>query len=419
MTLICFSIPVALLVLAIQSTYLFESTAQGEEEAHLPIMFWRLQKVGSSSIHSMLLSLAFRHNLPPRAKSGRNSLCKKLDSCLPLQALNDTRQMFMLVKAVFQRKYGSRHSRLNGGNSGGGSRKDFFDTKRFMVSTQHEICNLDASFIRNNLPCAFHSLHNAAYHTDIRELFLLREPVARALSIYYFWGELSKLTRKTKRTNRNQLQLGEGTSPSSSSPRHNNSSRDGLLFFYHGNESTAPSLEVAEQFAARLPHAAGGVRRTAGPSFSYSAFAEDSLSAVKEVMSDRMVTLVLERLDESLVMMTHVWNWSLADAVIVMPRKSLSPHPRAEDWPQLGIEAIRERLRDAGELDLYDAAVRKLDERIAALKQSGVAFSSEVNYFRELRRRATEVSPHCAYAVKMRLMFDINSHCRFASQTSL
>ncbi len=42
-----------------------------------------------------------------------------------------------------------------------------------------------------------------------------------------------------------------------------------------------------------------------GPSFSWSAFANSRQSALDVIASDRMVTVVVERLDESLVVAAH------------------------------------------------------------------------------------------------------------------
>ena len=46
------------------------------------IMFWRPQKVGSSTILSLLLSFGYRNNILPRRKSsGTSFLCRKIAKC--------------------------------------------------------------------------------------------------------------------------------------------------------------------------------------------------------------------------------------------------------------------------------------------------------------------------------------------------
>jgi hypothetical protein len=45
------------------------------------IMFWRPQKVGSSTILSILISFGFRYNVLPRPKMFKNSFCVKIAKC--------------------------------------------------------------------------------------------------------------------------------------------------------------------------------------------------------------------------------------------------------------------------------------------------------------------------------------------------
>ena len=42
------------------------------------IMFWRPQKVGSSTLLSLLVSYGYRYNYLPRRKASMNSLCKEI-----------------------------------------------------------------------------------------------------------------------------------------------------------------------------------------------------------------------------------------------------------------------------------------------------------------------------------------------------
>lgn len=77
---------------------------------------------------------------------------------------------------------------------------------------------------------------------------------------------------------------------------------DGRMFKYHGDETSPPPLSFATQFATSLPYRPG----MPGPSFSWSAFADNPLDAVEIIQSDRMLSLVIEQLDESLVVSTFV-----------------------------------------------------------------------------------------------------------------
>lgn len=62
------------------------------------------------------------------------------------------------------------------------------------ISIQHQICNMDGSVTQQALPCAFRS--NNDLSSPIKQITMVREPVSRAISVYYFWGELYKLKDK-------------------------------------------------------------------------------------------------------------------------------------------------------------------------------------------------------------------------------
>ena len=72
---------------------------------------------------------------------------------------------------------------------------------------------------------------------------------------------------------------------------------DGRMFKYHGDENTVPPMDLAMKFAKSLPYRAG----MPGPSYSWSAFADNVVDALEIIRSDRMLSLVIEKLDESLV----------------------------------------------------------------------------------------------------------------------
>eukprot|EP01032_Pedospumella_encystans_P005257 gene5257-6251_t len=130
-----------------------------------------------------------------------------------------------------------------------------------------------------------------------------------------------------------------------------------------------------------------------GPSYTWSAFANNIEDAVRVVNSDRICTVVLERLQESLVVASHVLGWSLADMVVVKHRKALSSHPKAEEWPEEAVQMLRRQLNapNIGEYRLYNASVAKLDQRIQVLKMIGVDIEGEMNTLKVLQRRASEI----------------------------
>ena len=115
-----------------------------------------------------------------------------------------------------------------------------------------------------------------------------------------------------------------------------------------------------------------------------------SLSFVHEHIL-RMMTIVTERLSESLVVASHYFGWSLADMVVAAARKALSSHPKHTQWPLSAVKIMQDRLVQWNEYDIYDAANRKLDQRISALSAIGVNVTYELHVLQTLQSRVTKV----------------------------
>jgi hypothetical protein len=158
-------------------------------------------------------------------------------------------------------------------------------------------------------------------------IFKHREPLSRALSVYYFWGELFKM-RMPGRSRKNHLRASvtsneKGKFGTLSTDRlgggPSTSSIQGSKFVYHGDESTPPPLSIALSFATQLPYKPG----MPGPSFLWSAFANSASQAISALHSESppIVPIVAERMDYSLVVAANALAWSLADIVVVVPRK--------------------------------------------------------------------------------------------------
>lgn len=230
---------------------------------------------------------------------------------------------------------------------------------------------------------------------------IYRDPLSRALSVYYFWGELFRLRgtgkkngrmtkdiqglkglikQDTSRSSKRLQQLGSITQNKSMVIRT-------PLFWYHGNETSAPSLELAVRYANNLPFKIG----MPGPSYSWSAFGETPSNAVEYLTRGNVSPMILERLDESLVVLAHYLEWSLADVVVIKPRKALSQHPRASQWPREAISTMSNSLRRDGEYKFYEASNELLSSKIAELKAARTDVDHEVSLLRRLRSRATEV----------------------------
>ena len=134
-----------------------------------------------------------------------------------------------------------------------------------------------------------------------------------------------------------------------------------------------------------------------GPSYSWSAFANSPQSAIAIMESDRIMTLVTERMDESLVVLAHYMGWSLADVVVTAPRKALSSHPKYTDWPSEAVIQLKAFLEESGEISVYNAAIQKLDQRIMALNSKHIDVKKDVETLVALRDRVAKV---CKYFVK-------------------
>lgn len=115
-------------------------------------------------------------------------------------------------------------------------------------------------------------------------------------------------------------------------------------------------------------------------------------------MSARMMTIVTERLAESLVVASHYFGWSLADVVVTAARKALSTHPKHTMWPPAAVKMMKSVLTDWKEYEVYSTATKKLDQSIIALKSSGVDFAEELRTLKVLQTRVTKVRLEYAYA---------------------
>ena len=104
-----------------------------------------------------------------------------------------------------------------------------------------------------------------------------------------------------------------------------------------------------------------------------------------------MMTIVTERLDESLLVAIYYLGWSIADVVVTVARKALSKHPKHTEWPDKAVKIITDVLTRNREFDVYNAANMKLDERIEALKMQGVNFTHGLQTLNSLKERVTKV----------------------------
>ena len=382
------------------------------------VFFWRPQKVGSSTLLSILMSYGYRYNYLPKRKSSSNAYCRLLAKCaiatksyphnISYSYLEDyvtSRVPGTPMKGQYLTTRDLEAERLS--NSVG-----------FKISLSHEICNLNAQVIHQNIECSFNKLSKVVQENNklnpVKELFMLREPLSRAISVYYFWGELYKMKHGMK-TNRN-----DKISKKERNGEHRNLAWEGELklgqsdlskpvvitgqkFKYHGLENTPPPYDIAMYYANHSVYRTG----MPGPSYTWSAYADNLSDALDILKSDRICTIVLERLAESLVVAVHYLNWSLADVVVTKHRKALSSHPKHTAWPKPAVDLLVSQFNapEHGEYAMYNASLLKLNERIERLTRQGVDVPAEVVKLNMLQKRVTEVRIlHVLYVVLLDLL---------------
>ena len=97
---------------------------------------------------------------------------------------------------------------------------------------------------------------SADNNRSITQIFQVREPLSRALSVYYFWGELFKLKNAIKENAKNRKGKSDGNSASrlGTADAKKEITR---TFRYHGDEATPPPEDTAIAFAKDLPYNKG------------------------------------------------------------------------------------------------------------------------------------------------------------------
>ena len=403
------------------------------KQSEPPVMFWRPQKVGSSTILGILYSYGFRYNAFPRRRATKvkNDVCRQISICA-LEKLMKEDGALLGKRKTSSRSY--RNALISYTMDGGLNSAKMSESKQralmdkvppqnrialfkkesgivervhFKMSTQHQCCNISRAFVRDGLMCALNP-GSGDSPSRVKELFLVREPINRALSIYYFWGYLlnrqilsarADMQRATNIPSSLRLDPGKindlairGDFLSASVPEKIVAKRRDVfsrkMYDYHGNGTTVPPLDIALSYARKYPLREG----FPGPSLMWSVIADGIQSAVDTIESDDLMTLVVEKLDESLIVASTFLGWSLADVVYVKTRKSISMHPKQNKWPSKSIGILQQSTKTLGESAVYEASVKKLDERIRKLKSSGIDVKEKVALYRRIKRR---VSGYC------------------------
>lgn len=181
------------------------------------IHYWRPQKVGSSTILALLLSYSYRYNFLPKRKAGSNSLCRQIAQCA--KANPKSYKNSSIVSSVDLEKYIQQTIPGSASNKRPIGYQLMEDIKLsisipYKISLAHEICNIHEQIIETSLSCAFKKSKSKQVNDNIatvKEIFMVRDPIDRAISVYYFWGELFTMVRGSK--------LGKKSSSSPGNPR--------------------------------------------------------------------------------------------------------------------------------------------------------------------------------------------------------
>jgi len=113
--------------------------------------------------------------------------------------------------------------------------------------------------------------------------------------------------------------------------------------------------------------------------------------------NEQFFVLILERFDESLVLMKRYFNWELEDILYI---KLLESCDGGKNWDGLPIKcdkdkkydrSVLQQIQDVNRLDqrVYDFFLKKLAERIA---QEGQSFQDELRTFKQM---VSDLSFHC------------------------
>lgn len=410
-------------------TYIGSQNRRNVDDSYL--MFWKANKVGSTTLAQIILSHAYCNDILPKASSSANYLCRKMALCAWEDRAIHSSLNSSLVESLpnYVRSYHSSSKAIHASKT---REMEVISEliAPYKYSIVHEVCDLDHRIVESQLPCAFGPIslpptstsddsdstildpqRNMTMHsisewdvgrtsrqpplpstTIMKEVFLVRDPLARAVSVYYFLGEMLRYLQSSLQISSHSQRSRRRTGFAAMNASHGSviRSRD---FVYHGNETTAPSEKIALKYSRNLPYSTKGptVKRFLVASHSWSLFATSPHDCARIVASDRMITLVNERFDESLVVLSHHLNWTLADVVVTLSRKALSSHPKADAWPTKAVDQLKSKLAQNGEYEVYKAAVNKLDQRILELRGAGVNVHSEVLTLRRLRSRVVDL----------------------------
>jgi hypothetical protein len=153
------------------------------------------------------------------------------------------------------------------------------------------------------------------------------------------------------------------------------------------------------------------MRGPPGPTYSSTFWASTTKDSIS-IMRARVFVLILERFDESLVLLrNHVslhaanvacWvsgrerayhrtiaksqlGWKLADFVHVKVKRA-RPHAKASEWPEDAIDKLRSTMFREGEYDMYNAAMDHFERQIEAFPGGEAAVKRELEQLKLMRK---------------------------------
>lgn len=141
----------------------------------------------------------------------------------------------------------------------------------------------------------------------------MREPLARAVAIYYWLGRRPASLRKV-------VGIKEAVT----------------------NPLQPPPVVKATHYAKNLPEAYTGPGASDLPRWPWHSFAWGASEAVEMLEARQMAVVVLEHYDESLLALRRLMKWPVAEVLYTVKRRAEGlSHASWESWPPGAIRALK------------------------------------------------------------------------------
>lgn len=188
-----------------------------------------------------------------------------------------------------------------------------------------------------------------------REVVVVRDPVARAVAVYYWLGRRPAALRRLV------------------------GMKEPVV-----NPLDPPPIVKAMHYAKNLPEAYTGAGGGDLPKWPWHSFSWGASEAVGMLSDRNMVVMVLEHYDESLLALRRVMKWPMAEILYTVKRRGEGlSHATWEQWPPGAIRQLKVSLKKHGAWEFHEAALTRWAKMIAELYPEGrSSFDAELSLFR-------------------------------------